>query len=298
MKVRRGPDGLHLFDRDTGLNLLLNKEPITPDLWTESPRQVSISLTNVCNLNCTHCFAPKDTSFISLEKLKTWLAELDQAGCFGVGFGGGEPTLHKDFIELCRYTYNETSLALSFTTHGLSLSESFVQKIKPYVSFTRVSMDGLDKTYESIRGRPFGLFRKKIRLLKGNIPFGINYVVNTKTISTIDEAISFAVDIGAQEFLVLPEQSVGRGNKIDNATLKKLQSRLQNSSNPIRVAISSQYQGIVESLNVLRKEPSYIAYSHIDATGKIKITSFDHSGEQIDIDGVITAYKKLIHRRC
>lgn len=296
IKIRRGPDGLHLFDRDSGINLLMDDQLIEPEFWTDSPRQISIALTNACNLSCIHCYAPKNEAFLPLTQLKTWLTELDNAGCFGVGFGGGEPTIYKDFIELCRFGHCETALAISFTTHALSLSKTFVDQIKPYVNFVRVSMDGMGCIYESIRGKSFDLFSKKINLLKGNIPFGINYVVNDASFSVIDDALYFAQKVGAEEFLLLPEQNVGRGIGVDNVTLKKLQSWIDKYNGVIRLAISSQYQDFVESLNILQAEPQHIAYAHIDATGQIKKSSFDFSGEKIDTNGVIKAYRRLISR--
>src|SRR3712207_8761783 len=40
LRVRAGPDGLHFFDRRTGLNVLLDEVQVDPALWAEAPRQV------------------------------------------------------------------------------------------------------------------------------------------------------------------------------------------------------------------------------------------------------------------
>ncbi len=58
-KQRRSPAGLHLFDRTTGLNILLDEIRVPASLWSRAPRQVSIALTNRCDLTCDHCYAPK-----------------------------------------------------------------------------------------------------------------------------------------------------------------------------------------------------------------------------------------------
>ena len=59
MKIRKGPDGIHFFDRVSGTNLLLDELIPPPETWSKSPRQVSIALTNRCDLTCPHCYAPK-----------------------------------------------------------------------------------------------------------------------------------------------------------------------------------------------------------------------------------------------
>src|SRR3989339_417715 len=111
-RLRAGPAGLHLFDRTTGLNILFDEVITAPSEWARAPRQVSIALTNACDFCCPNCFAPKNGDVLPAEQIKFWLRELDQNGCLGVGFGGGEPTLHPDFPELCRYAVEETNLAV------------------------------------------------------------------------------------------------------------------------------------------------------------------------------------------
>ena len=293
IKKRYGPDGIHLFDRNTGLNMLLDDEIPDSGIWTKSPRQVSIALTNICNLKCTHCYAPKSKAFLDKGIVKKWMKELDLAGSFGIGFGGGEPTLHPHFYELCQFGHDETSLAMTFTTHGHTLNDSLVNVIEKYIDFTRISMDGVGITYESIRGCSFDKFLEKISLLKGRVKFGINYVVNSQTIKDLDQAIKIAESYGASEFLFLPEEAVGLGNQIDTATIEQLSTWISEYKGNIRLSISSVRKSAVNYLKALDQEPEYLAYSHIDANGYLKKTSFEATGHDIKENGVINAYKKL-----
>ena len=59
IKVRSGPAGIQLFNRVTGLNILLDEIEIPPESWASAPRHVSIALTNACDLACPYCYAPK-----------------------------------------------------------------------------------------------------------------------------------------------------------------------------------------------------------------------------------------------
>ena len=177
MKVRRDANGVHLFDRRSGLNVLLDEieVPLHERAW--APRFVSIALTNACDLQCRFCYAPKHVARLDVDAVVAWAIELDEGGCLGLGFGGGEPTLHSDFAELCRRVTNETQLAVSFTTHGHRITEELARQLKGAVHFVRVSMDGIGGTYERIRGRSFATLLDKLRLVHAIAPFGINYVV-------------------------------------------------------------------------------------------------------------------------
>src|SRR5690554_3805705 len=155
MKSRIGPNGIHLFDRLSGLNVLLDELCLEEAVWSTSPRQVSIALTNVCDLHCAYCYAPKHKASLHSDQVITWLKELDSEGCMGIGFGGGEPTLHRDFVDICRRAAQETQLAVTFTTHGHHLTPQLVERLMGAIHFTRISVDGVGRTYEEQRGKPF-----------------------------------------------------------------------------------------------------------------------------------------------
>lgn len=78
MKIRKGPDGVHFFDRNSGTNLLLDEVVSPPETWSRSPRQVSIALTNACDLDCLHCYAPKTKAILEGRLAERWMYELDQ----------------------------------------------------------------------------------------------------------------------------------------------------------------------------------------------------------------------------
>ena len=294
MKMRSGPDGIHLFSRDTGLNILLSEYIPAKRNWSFSPRQVSIALTNSCNLSCPHCYAPKHRAKLEKELVKEWILELDKANCFGIGFGGGEPTLYPDLIEICEFSNSKTDLAVTMTTHGLNLTESMVDSLRGRINFIRVSMDGVGQTYEGIRKKSFDYFISKIRLLSGKIPFGINYVVNNKTVSDLNKAALMIEEWGASELLLLPEEDVGRGRKIDDQSLNDLKQWLSKYTGALKLTVSASYEEQLCTVNPLKKEPQELAYAHIDASGYIRKSSFDTYGVPISSKGVMAAFRKLL----
>lgn len=182
VKVRRDGNGVHIFNRRSGLNVLLDEieVPLHERAW--APRFVAVALTNACDLHCRFCYAPKHVARLDVDAVVAWSIELDGGGCMGIGFGGGEPTLHPHFAHLCQRIARETQLAVSFTTHAHRITEELVEQVKGAVHFVRVSMDGIGETYERIRGRNFATFLDKLRLVRAIAPFGVNYVVNAETV--------------------------------------------------------------------------------------------------------------------
>jgi pyruvate-formate lyase-activating enzyme len=237
-KVRAGPSGLHLFDRNTGWNVLVDEVGIPPAQWARAPRQVSIALTNACDLNCSYCYAPKTHGLLDTDRLADWLCELDNNGCFGVGFGGGEPTLHRNFIEICQLAEKQTRLAVTFTTHAHRITSGHADKLKGSVHFVRVSMDGIGATYETVRGRSFAALTSRMEIIRGIAPFGINFVANALTLPDLDAALELSVKWGASEFLLLPERPTDGTTGIDHQTLSRLRTWIHQYRGTIPLAIS------------------------------------------------------------
>lgn len=291
-KVRFGPSGIHLFDRVSGLNVLIDEVVPPKTAWAAAPRQVSIALTNTCNLACSYCFAPKRPATLDFDNVVMWLNELDANGTIGVGFGGGEPTLYPRFGELCAYTSHNTRLSVTFTTHG-HLEDALLATLKGNVHFIRVSMDGIGSTYERLRGRQFSTFRQRLSEIKEIAPFGINYVVNADTLPDIEAAAAFAENAGASEFLLLPEQPLNGKCGISDVTAQSLRNWVARYSAAMRLAVSETGAEGMPTCNPFMNEIGLRAYAHIDAEGVVKHTSFDSGGIRIDSDGIIPALRQL-----
>jgi sulfatase maturation enzyme AslB (radical SAM superfamily) len=293
LKVRAGPAGVHVFDRSTGLNLLLDEVIVPPGKWSAAPRIVSIALTNACNLRCSYCYAPKEPANLDAERLIGWLDELDAHGCLGIGFGGGEPTLSRDLIGLCRHVTRNTGMAVTFTTHGHQLDERLAAELRGNVHFIRVSMDGVGLTYERLRGRSFTALIERLSTIRALSPFGINFVVNALTFPDLDRAVTLAAEHGATEFLMLPEQPVrGRGG-IDSRTSCALAAWVSSYRGPVPLTVSEAGAAGLPTCDPLPGEAGLRAYAHIDASGTLKRSSYDQAGVPIGPAGVAEALRRL-----
>ena len=244
-------------------------------------------------MDCAYCYAPKIPANLPFEALVMWLRELDENGTIGVGFGGGEPTLYPKLRELCEFVTSETSMALTLTTNAYSLTKKFLNSLQGNINFIRVSMDGVGTTYEKNRKHNFDRFIEKIKLIRDFIPFGINYVVNSDTISDLDKAIELSTVLSAREFLLLPEMPTSQRPGIDEHTSRKLISWINSYRGSVHLVTSENSADGLPTCDPFPFEKGLTAFVHIDATGMLKHTSYDNLGVQIGSTGIISALKIL-----
>ncbi|MCL4378229.1 MAG: radical SAM protein [Actinobacteria bacterium] len=130
----------------------------------KKPLLTGVKLTNICNLKCLHCpfWRNEKKQSLSWEKITQILRKLHDDGVRIVIFEGGEPLLWKDFkenknindvINLSKTYFFSTAV----TTNGtIDLSD-----INSDIIF--VSLDGLEKTQNSIRGNIFDIIINNIK---------------------------------------------------------------------------------------------------------------------------------------
>src|SRR5262249_49086933 len=205
MNLRKKSRGLHLYDRISGLHILADEVRIPGEERDEGPEVISIAVTNICDLSCSFCYAPKSRHMLSVQEIIHWCRELDHLGTLEVAFGGGEPTLFPGLAEACQTIWSETKLGISITTHGHHLNQRLWENLKGFVSIVRVSIDAPEPSYSSIRGLPLAGAIKNIRQIEGQVPIGINTVVNANTLGSLDELAMVVGDLGAVDWLLLPE---------------------------------------------------------------------------------------------
>ncbi len=293
MKFRLGPDGVHIFDRQSGLNVLLDEITPAEHAWSAAPRQVSIAVTNACDLTCSYCYAPKHRAVLNVSHLLSWMDELDQAGALGIGIGGGEPTLYRYLPEVCVHAAENTDLAVTMTTHGHRWNAELISRLRGAVNFVRVSVDGVGSTYERLRGRSFAQLRAALDAIAADFQWGINTVINQDTVGDLDAIVALAAEHGASELLLLPEQPTTGKPGVEQQTLRALESWVLAYAGPVPLATSADAALGVPIADALPCEVGLRAYAHIDASGTARTSSYALSGVHIGEDGVMAALKQL-----
>lgn len=281
MKARVEPQGLHYYCRKSGTHVLFDEIETSPTAYSIAPRTVSIAITDECDFSCSYCYVNLQDRYLNKEDIINFCKELDKNGTFDIAFGGGEPTLHPDLIEICETIWTQTNLGISITTHGHNLNADFISRLKDCISFIRVSIDGTEPTYSKLRKKPLNNLLPNLKLLKGNIPFGINAVVNKLTVNKLDDLKSLFFEYDAFELLLLPMWHKGKFvlNDEDWLTLNEWIEK-NHTSLPIRV--SSEAKQYLKLPYLFDSEDWDNDYGFIGIDKTLRKNSFTRDGLDIE----------------
>jgi MoaA/NifB/PqqE/SkfB family radical SAM enzyme len=143
----------------TGLNyMLLRKEA--------RPINMVLMLNAACNMRCAHCSARDylDSNRKPLEtsEVKNLVDQFVELGGSSLIYSGGEPTIHKDLLELIDYVPKEKSV-ISIFTNGSRLADLAPELRSAGLFGTLVSIDSADADeHDRLRGAK-GAFAGAVR---------------------------------------------------------------------------------------------------------------------------------------
>lgn len=186
-----------------------------------APLFVIVSVTQRCNLRCKFCYNEEYIGESGPQEMDNKLVRLviDQmsdAGCLGIGFNGGEPTLRADLCELVSYAASRDLIPL-LGTNGILIDKDYAHRLKESgLLYAQVSLDGTRSTHDSIRGSE-GSYDKAVEAIKNLVNEGI-YVsvamlVTKKNIKELSHIFEVARSCGAAKFEIIDFHSLGRGKK-------------------------------------------------------------------------------------
>ena len=186
-------------------------------------------VTGACNLRCIHCHAvsgkadPDELTTDEGKKLIDMIAANSEFRT--LIYTGGEPLVRPDIFELFRHS-QKAGLANIIATNGTLIDEEMAFKLKDHgVVCHAISIDAVDPSiHDMVRNKP-GSFDLALRAIEATKKAGILLQINTTAmeynIPNLSELIDFVDDCGAGIMLMYQLVAVGRGEKIEKATLKK-----------------------------------------------------------------------------
>lgn len=159
------------------------------NLWIELPKKqivsdypllVDLETVSVCNLKCPMCptvsdnyqniinkgLPPKKSArMMDIELAKKIINEIS-GKVFALRLSlVGEPTMHKNLIELVKYAKDSGIREVSFLTNGTHMELDYFEKLAiAGVDWITISIDGINSVYDEIRKPLF--FKDTIRKLK------------------------------------------------------------------------------------------------------------------------------------
>jgi len=197
----RTPNGLLLFERKTGLNVLLDE---MKGRWGwEKPLYVAVQITNKCNRQCKWCYASSSSSapvgVWTREKLLDLCRHLDRWGVLGVAFGGGEPFTFPGFSSLARQVWDSTGLDVGATSNGDLITKADLVTMKGHFGQLRISV------WHPNEVRP-----KVTRLLGQGVDVGINTILFRNGVELVKSVVQEGVKAGVNDFVILGCKVYGR----------------------------------------------------------------------------------------
>ena len=167
-----------------------------------SPVNLTWEVTLACNLRCRHCLSssaePAEGELSTAEALAL-VEELHQQGVFQINFGGGEPFMRPDFMQIVDACH-ERGIMTCISTNGTLITPELVERLsRTNMMAIQVSLDGAKKsTCEAIRGK--GTYDDALRALellaRSPIPTSINTVLTRDNADEIQELQALAKQLG------------------------------------------------------------------------------------------------------
>ena len=170
----------------------------------KAPLTINWALNNSCNFSCRHCYSRADTGDeLDGATLKECLTRAAKAGVMAVNFGGGEPLLRSDIMEIARHAA-DAGFRVSMNSNGYLIDADMARKLKES-GFAKIgiSIDShVAEIHDGFRGMP-GSHTKALAALKhlkeAGIKTSISTVICTFNHDTIDELVKMARDNGASQ---------------------------------------------------------------------------------------------------
>jgi GeoRSP system radical SAM/SPASM protein len=170
----------------------------------KAPLTINWALNNSCNFSCRHCYSRADTGDeLDGPTLKECLTRTAKAGVMAVNFGGGEPLLRPDLLELARHAADQ-GCRVSMNSNGYLIDATMAKALKE-AGFAKIgiSIDSHQaKTHDDFRGMPGSHVRALAalnHLRQAGIRTSISTVICTFNHNTIDELVTMARENGASQ---------------------------------------------------------------------------------------------------
>lgn len=161
-------------------------------LGRRAPLQTVLFITDKCNLRCKHCSVYGSAGYRQ-RKFDDILADMRRsyaAGSRFIDLEGGEPTLWREGEKTINDIIDAAKSIGFFSITVTTNAQQDFSWIHPHSIW--VSMDGVGKYHESIRGEgTFAKLEENIRR-SGHNHLSVNMVVNSLNWESVDAAIEYA----------------------------------------------------------------------------------------------------------
>jgi radical SAM protein with 4Fe4S-binding SPASM domain len=218
------------------------------------------NLTDLCNLNCTHCYSRSGPGRTTEGELTTTeaLGVIDDLADMGVPlilFSGGEPLLREDIWDLACHA-RDRGLKMALSTNGTLITTEVARRIRDCgIEYAGISLDGAGReTHDRFRHAP-GAFEQATAAFAAckvaGLRCGVRVTLTKENCPELEALIDLALALGASRFCLYWLVPTGRG--IDSYT------RLQLDRDEVTEALSLLYRKAKEI------DPAAMEFLTVDA---------------------------------
>lgn len=185
-------------------------------------REITLEITNGCNLKCIHCYAESDNyssskDTISEEKWKNILDQAKELGTTNIQISGGEPTTCNYAGDLLKYANNLEFKMVKLYTNGFKMPENIINDIKESNALVKVTFFSYDpQIHDEITTKPgshketseniIKMHERGIRLRAGIVLTPINNFSGN-----LERTIEYLNELGIEDVRHDYMHGVGRG---------------------------------------------------------------------------------------
>lgn len=146
-------------------------------------RYVDFCITDICNLNCQHCFA---TAFkassrrkMQIEDFRQVMKEANKLGAVNFSFQGGEPLLFPQLEELIKAAAPYKNL-ISVTTNGTLLTPKRAKQLRKIgVDIFTISLDSMNMEDHDFFRNKKGAYDKTLKGIEAALENDCNVTIGT-----------------------------------------------------------------------------------------------------------------------
>ena len=190
-------------------NRMLNSGP------DSQMQRCEMIINDYCNFSCPYCkgldqsiFADRKRREMTLEEMKRnvdyWC---DSGPLQNIRFSGGEPTLHKNIVEIVAYAKEKGITRIAISTNGSNSKELYDQLIEAGVNDFSFSLDAKDATTgDYMAGGIPGAWNKvidNIRYVSKKCYTTVGMVLTPKNIDDFVDTVEFASSLGVTDIRVI-----------------------------------------------------------------------------------------------
>jgi len=219
---------------------------------TSQMKRCEMIITEYCNFNCPYCrgldkevYGDRKIKQLSLEEIKRnidlWC---ENEPLENIRFSGGEPTIHKDIIEIVKYSKIKGIKRIAISTNGSNKVELYKKLIKAGVNDFSVSLDACcAEDGDKFAGNKKGSWKKVVSNIKKISKLSyvtVGVVLTPENIDKTIDTIKFADSLGVSDIRII---SAAQWNK-PIPRLNEVPDEIKNKYPILRYRINHFAEGI------------------------------------------------------